>query len=1190
MLSDLFIRKQSYTYFLNEVPELLQTIEQELYSLTQDFNINKVHTLMRSVHTIKGGAAIVELETINKIAHSLEDIIRCLYNSDIVIDAEFQTLLLQAYECLRIPINAELSGSSINDEEVLQRATSVFAQLQEKLGDALNVDNHIPTSIELGFDIVQSIFETGVKQRLDSIERAIQDLQNTDELIEFLHSQSEVFLGLAESLNLPRFGEIAKTTLAAIDANPTCIFEISKLALEDFQKEQQAILAGDRTSCEPPSFALQKLSQPLINNEFFDLSIDSSLDKHLLKNEIFKLYKFLLKAGNTNNQPLKKAEAKLYLKIIRYILGWFNHHLKVPYQDLSLSLLCPNQQTETSSEELESWLSQCLEFFIDSEDSYSLCLYRQGIILKVLFAVAKFQYKTLNTELPILQALKNKIIQVVKEYKNYPPITKIEKNWLDKPKLQKLLEIKNIYPTLEENNDSLVETIWGEEIAIASSVEPIDNALPLLELPNSLVIQESAVIDRTETVAEFVPIDSYPKIEKPVDEHDRVIQNTRHNSFIRVDVESLNKLNYQAGELLIGQKRQTLYNEQLGEIIEQLTYQLQRHQKTLNELQNLQLQVQTVPSKHKHNFANVDFDALEMDEYTEFNVNLYLATEEIFQLQETTESLDLLIKQYTQIQEKTQRLTLNIIDDLVETRMIPLEDILKSFPQMVQNLGNLYGKLVDINLLGANVLIDKAIAEKLYAPLLQLVRNAFDHGIETPEIRRKVGKLERGLIEIYAYHQGSQTIIEIRDDGLGLDLEKICTKAIELGFLSAEDARNYISNGMENQVLEILFLPGFSTADKVSELSGRGMGLDIVRSQLHSLNGSVTVQFLPNRGTTFILKIPFSMTTDKLMLVQTRGIIYALQLNSIEKIVFPSAQTIREFEGKKILHWKNSNDERMISIHALSELMSYNHRYIIQRSFQNQQAIESTEHMKNPVLLLRKNQEIVGLEVDQIIGEQELVIKPFSQTISPPKYAYGCSNLANGSTVLAIDATLLLETSHEIQAVLDAKILPTISQRKALPTSTATVQSRPLLASSSTKPDLNCDREQTHQTSKVVLVVDDAISLRQTLSLTLQKFGYQVLQAQNGIDALKELQAHPEIQVIISDLEMPHMNGFELLSHIRHNPSLANLPVVVLTSRSTEKHRRLAQELGAAAYIIKPYLEQEFISTIESLLIVNSNQ
>lgn len=425
MITDSFIREQSHTYFLSEAPELLHTIEQELFSLPHNYSIAKVHNLMRSAHTIKGGSAIVDLKTVNKIAHSLEDVIRALYNPDVVIDTELQTLLLQAYECLRLPITAEITGSSINDEEILQRATSVFAQLHEKLGDALDADTHIPTSVELGFDIVQSIFETGVTQRLESIAKAIQDLQDTDELNQFLRSQAEVFLGLAESLNLPGFGEIAKITLAALEANPTRTVEIAELALADFQKGQHAILAGDRTSSYQPSEAFQELSQPRVKNfgslllqeeqeiktnvensltvYFTDYSTDTPPNAINLRSEIVDFYNFLINNSGFNRKKLKPVEAKFYLKVVRYILGWFNHHLEVPYQELSLDLLVPYLQAENPIEKIENWLSQCLQFLSDKEDSDSLCLYRQGIILKILFALAQFKYRTFNSDTPILK-------------------------------------------------------------------------------------------------------------------------------------------------------------------------------------------------------------------------------------------------------------------------------------------------------------------------------------------------------------------------------------------------------------------------------------------------------------------------------------------------------------------------------------------------------------------------------------------------------------------------------------------------------------------------------------------------------------------------------------------------------------------------------------------------------------------
>lgn len=1197
MITDNEIREQGYIYFLAEAPELVQIIEQELFSLSEGYSIAKVHNLMRATHTLKGGAANVGLEVIKMIAHFLEDVFKALYNPSVVIDAELQTLLLQAYECLSIALNTELIGSSVNDEELLHRATSVFAQLQEKLGDAFGAESHIPTSEELGFDIVQSVFEVGVEQRLNSIAEAVNNPPNSGEFIEFLHSQAEVFLGLAESLNLPGLREIAQTILSALQANPTQVQQIAEIALADLQQAQKLVLAGDRTSGGEPSLGLRKLTTVANNELSGELQNNSSVGTFIISEEQF--YQFLTTSDNNKNESVNPTTAKFYLKVIRYIFGWFNHQMEIPESEISLTLLVPTLERKSLLNYIENWLKEFLDFVQDEEDSQSLCIYRHGIILIILFAVAKFQYSINQSDsyLSVIKILQNRIYTLAQEYKNYPPVTSKEKNWLDSSKLQTLLVYKKISKSVfPQTTDNLLEAIWGEEASqnLATEVMMIQTDDSSEKL-NSLTVSEQVVIDVSETAIEVIP-DLATQINKEIEEKSQYVQTKsfRQPSFIRVDTERLQHLNYLAGELLIYQKRRSLQDEQVKEIIQQLIQQLTRHQTTLNELRDLPLQIQNIASQQTQNFA-VNFDSLEMDVYTEFHITLHEAIEETLQLQETTESLDLLVTQAAQISDKQENLTLSIIDSLVEARMSPLGNILNRFPHMVNKLGNVHGKLVELKLTGTQVLVDKAIAEKLYDPLLHLVRNAFDHGIEAPQVRRELGKPEQGLIEICAYHQGSQTVIEVRDDGQGLNLDSIRTKAAEFYPIQTEEKiRSYASNLAESELLDLIFSPGFSTAGKVSEISGRGMGLDIVRTQMHALNGSISVQFLPNQGTIFILKIPFSMTTEKLMLVQAKGVVYGLILDSIEKILIPSEQQIKEIEGKKVFHWNTDKDETMVSLHQLSKLIDYNGSLFNSATSYNTPNTHDPSLAKNPVLLLRRNQGMFALEVDQIIGEQELVIRPLGNAIAPPKYIYGCSSLANGNLILVIDALLLVKSSEMQQTTLDIRALPVASSsnKKALAISGDTFSSTPLLAASTSTTTIETQpsysQEPDNKSQKVVLVVDDAISLRQTLSLTLQKSGYQVIQAQNGVEALEKLQLHPEIQVVVSDLEMPRMNGFELLSNFRQYPNLAKIPVVILTSRSAEKHRQLAQELGAKAYLTKPYLEHEFLSTIKSL--INSNR
>ncbi len=1346
MITDPSIREQGYVYFLTEAPELLQLIEQELFALSEERSIAKVHNLMRATHTIKGGAANVGLEAIQNIAHSLEDVFKALYNPDLIVDSELQTLLLRAYECLRLPLNAELTGSSIDSDEIQQRAATVFAQLQTKMGDYLSDQMSIPTSVELGFDIVQSVFEMGVGQRLKSLAEAISQ-DDPEELADCLMTQAEVFIGLAESLNLPGFGEIAQTLRAALEANPDQVQAIAAIALADLNRGRDEILAGDRVSGGVPSAALQnftvvgaeslsssnfyptsenlfnqllsdkqseetfhqfsldsneafaqfpsdanneafaefpsdakfevfaqfssdssdevftQFSSDPSNETFHQFSSDSSHETFAeipdanneafaeipsdsntenisvvlsntlanpefatetdLQSEITRFSDFLTESESTKEQPLKPAIIRIYLKTIRYIFGWLNHEGNIPYQNLSLSLLIPKlqqgdrQELEEHIDYFHDWISLFFEF-IQEEDSHSLCIYRQKVILNSILAVAKYQYADApqlldpDSNVSVIQIIKNQIREVSKEYKRLPPITGEETKWLERPKLKSLLEIKEISNAITEesaNNINLVdhveesselinsiattesndalESIWGAEV---SEIANETIAKIVVESPNQELIPQEEVLIPSEVVTEETKItaqitaltaETTTNYQKPIQNTpSEQPQKTRQQSFVRVDVEGLERLNYLAGELLIFQKRRALQDEQLKANIELLFQQLQRHQNTLGELRDLPLQKQ-IPTLATSKFSAVDFDVLEWDQYTEFHVALHEASEETLQLQETTESLELILRQSAQIQEKKQRLLLKIIEHLVDARMIPLGNVLSRFPSMVQKLASVYGKIVELKLIGTSVLIDKAIAEKLQDPLLQLVRNSFDHGIEPPELRREQGKAEQGIIEICAYHQGSQTFIEVRDDGRGLNLDKVRSRAIELNLIpDPQQAINYTAP-TESDLLDVLFEPGFSTAAEVSEISGRGMGLDIVRSHIESLNGSITVKSTPKLGTSFILKIPFSMTTAQLMLVQSGGIVYALLLDSIERILIPTAEQVKEYEGRKVLHLTTGTDERMIALRQLTDLMHYYHDLSV-----NTLLLPKANHtakIANPILLLRRNQEIFGLEVDQIIGEQELVIRPLGSAIIPPKYIYGCSSLANGTMILVIDAAMLLSqnTSQVFKAT------PAIAPAQDLSQLATIIESQQLLAASAnnvkTLVSTLLPAPKTTHHPQLLLVVDDAISLRQTLSLTLQKHGYQVIQAQDGVEALEKLRQHPDISLVVSDLEMPRMNGFEFLTNIRTTPN-AKTPVVVLTSRSAEKHRQLAQELGAGAYLTKPYLEHDLINTVENLI------
>ncbi|MFB2836763.1 response regulator [Floridanema evergladense] len=1060
MNSDNEIREQGYQYFLAEAPELLQNIEQELLGLRENYSLVKVHSLMRSTHTLKGAAANVGLETIKTISHHLEDVFKALYNPEVEIDSDLEMLLYEGYECLRLPLMAEITGSYVDESEALDRAVAVFTKLQEKLGDYFGREAQIPSSVELGFDITKSIFEVGVKQRLETLATAL-DSANSEELEAILREEIQVFIGLGESLNLPGFGAIAQTTLTALELHPEQVKTIAEVALMNFSEGWSLVMEGDRTSGGKPSPALQQLAYT---------NLETSATEVLLIDESIEI--------SPDN-----------LEII---------------PDVEL--------TETEAEvTLESDIEVEEVFIEPSLDDV-------------------FGNLTETEEQPIFA---NEVEELEIESAEVATVTPEEN--LTVAKIEKATP-----EHITETHDFIVEP----KTEISQFVAP-----QLVEKPATKV-----------------------KFQTPVSTPQTASNTKNTYSSVRVDLELLERLSHLAGEMLIGQNRQANISEQLEESIDQLWYRLRRHQQTISELRDWSDQL-LIAQERQRVIQNWDasFDSLELDQHSEFHELLQATLEDLVQLEEAIESTDYLAKQSSQILAKQRRLLNSTQEDLRTARMLPLGEIFSRFPRLLQQLSSAHNKKVKLTLIGTEVLVDRALAEKLYDPLLHLVRNAFDHGIEAPEIRANQGKPETGNIEICAYHRANKTIIEVRDDGQGLDLERIRKRAVEMQILSVEQA----DKTSETILLNLLFEPGFSTASQVSDLSGRGIGLNVVRSQMDMLSGSVIVNSEPQKGTTFLLQFPLSLTMAKLMICEAKGVVYALLSDAIDQIILPKSEQLQYSNGQRVLHL-NSNANTVIPVYNMAELMTGNSANLRNRLAAVEQHNSQSETFKfstTPLLLLRQTSqvdlwqgtEVIALEIDQIMGEQELVIRSLGKAIAPPSYIYGGSTLADGRLTLVIDPIILI-----------SQLLDQVAGK----TSNSDWQWE--INSSQLDPEIY-SLPMLSTPPKKILVVDDSISVRQTLAMTLQRSGYQVLQAQNGRDALHQLQQNSGIQLVICDIEMPSMNGFEFLNSYRQDATLPQVPVMMLTSRTGEKHRLLAKELGAMGYFTKPYRESEMLQAIADL-------
>ena len=1149
------IDPETYQYFLGEAQDLLQVIEQHLLALTPDKPKNQLYDLMRATHTLKGAAANVRQETIKSVAHYLEDVFRAMLAPEATIDTELETLLFEGYQCLRMALTAQMTGELSKNTEIINRAAGVFAKLQAKLGDCFNYQASLPTSAELGFDIVQSIFEVGVKQRIDHLGSLLSAQSNNlepwpkghatrttpdhdkarlTEIAETLAEQAEIFVGLGESLNLPGFKAIAENTLTALDANPEQVMVIAKIALRNFQEAHSAVLAGDRTCGGNPSLALQEL------------------------------------AGSQTETNL-------------------------PYS---------NGKGEEPSIAIDELL----------EETFG--------------------------NIPLAQHQAN---QVFLEEESLEPNT---------------IFLDESSETLATENLNQAQTDPKQESEFVVNPE---SGKELKEISMSPPDWESAEAD--------VPSLAEGSI--------------KTSATVRVDLDSLKHLSHLVGELLINQNQLGWQDENCQEVVEKLSNWLKQHCHTLTQLR-------TQLKKHS---CNQQISKLWDSTW-----------EETLQLTQATEDLSLLATTAAASVEREQRLSTQLRDTLQSAQTIPLEHLLKSFPSMVQQLSNVHHKSAELTLSVTNVLVDKTIADHLYDALLHLVRNGFDHGIESSEVRQERGKPAIGKMEIRAFYQGNRTIIEITDDGQGLDLEKIYNRAVETNLLSVEQLEALGESPEPNQLLDLLCQPGFSTVSQINELSGRGIGLDVVRSQVQRINGTVKVRSQPGLGTTFSLQIQEALRNTRVLVVQANQGVYGFVGNDIEQILLPASEQIQMVSDQKILNWHHRGNEYSTPVYQLSSLLEYSSQPVSTLPAWNPLLTKPQE--MNPVLLMGTGEGWVGLEVEQVLEEQELVIKQLPNAIAYPPYVYGCSILADGRLTLVIDGTGLLnyvqqlsqsqpslskvgssqelkvsslfakrgqkakvESSQElkvgrfkVESSQELKVnrlnvesspdklqadhrqpdnLPYSNAKGEQPNNLgqkATLREQPanlgqkatlreqaanLKPSTNTnlgqkatlreqpnnlgqkatlreqpanlKPSTNTNicqkatlREQPANLdgnlSKTFLIVDDSITERQNLTLILERNGNQVIQAKDGLEAIELLRKNNCVDLIISDLEMPRLNGLEFLSLSHQEPALADIPIIMLTSRSQEKYKQLATELGAMAYLTKPYLEEDILATINKVI------
>ncbi|WP_019502439.1 hybrid sensor histidine kinase/response regulator [Pseudanabaena sp. PCC 6802] len=1178
------IRDQAYQFFAQEAIEFLHTIEGGLMQLRSDRSVPQVHSLMRAAHSIKGGAASVDLPGIQKIAHRLEDVFRALYRQEKEIDLDVEELLLQAFDCLRVPLVEQIETGYYNAEEAIAKAEPIFSVLENYLGDSIGADLELPTAAELGFDIAQVVFSGDVTMGIERLKSVLAHPE-VEEVEGEIRAQAEVFAGIAELLNLPGFKAIAQTTVQALDRHPENPLLVGQTAIANFTEAQAAVLAGDRSQGGTPSTELLALagatdssngsSQPAVadltdvdSSILPDLGLDfSDADLNPLAD--------LSDLSDLSNLSLDNLDITDNVEdISNNFSSAFSDDLQGDLADLDLSALNATVFDDARDSQIGDRLAPSTESQLVNTDLAHNLGDLDADTYQLIDRGIGLNEEDLNAELGTgLDALCDRIDEVTLDE---APTTQFQfSSFADEADLnENVTLLDNTFGNISEAEaDSLI----AAEISAFPSLPDIP--ITSVSAPSTTTPTNANASDTSGVKPQLTPPPPDParrpaaRLEITTNSGATSSQSPAQlaTSMVRVDLGRMERLNNLVGELVTQENGSMLQSQQLQETLRTLQRRFERFEQIAKELEKCldtsqTSQVSSIKSEALERnslslstvltptnaLAELDsFDPLLMDSYSYVYTVVQESLEEIAQMGETMRDMALLTQQSQQTQRQKQQTLKQVRNDLLWARMMPLSEILQRFPRMVRDLAAKNNKQVKLKTVGANTLVDKAVLEKLFDPLVHLIRNAFDHGTETPEERKTKGKPPEATIELRAYHRGNQTYIEVRDDGRGIDIEKVRSVAIAREAMTKDEAMA----ASAAELYELLFSPSFSTADKVSEISGRGMGLPAVREQIGSLKGGIVITSELGQGTTFTIRLPLTLTIAKLLIFSISSNLMAIPVDTLTSIVTAADADIQTIQGKQFYRYQ----ERLISLYPHS---AFSYAYPLPKRAEepiSTMALPSEEGI--PLLIVSSGEQTIALEVDQILSEQELVIKPFGKAIAAPSYLYGCTIQGDGSMLPVIDGLALVSKLLNPQPLQDKRFA----------------------RSASTFADLSA-APNPQQNARSVLVIDDSLTTRQTLALTLKKAGYRVIQAGDGRDGLDKLQQEPEIDAVFCDVEMPRMNGFEFLSQCRQEPARAGLPIIMLTSRSGEKHRSLAKLLKATAYLTKPYLEQELLKTLNSCL------
>jgi chemosensory pili system protein ChpA (sensor histidine kinase/response regulator) len=989
----------------------------------------------------------------------------------------------------------------------------VFDQLQVQLGDPPDEDATSVLGPEEGQDILPILFSTEVEGCLQRLEAVLADPQQPC-LQEELTILAQELGGLGEMLQLPAFSELCQSVGQAVEARPEWTEPIARAALENWRRSQELVLAGHLD-------ALPTTLQGLDLGEFdwgtiapaaeVDALLSVEAEHPLSWDEIDPYRDYGLEVGDLPQWEADAVEPEMELTSV------LEETPPLSWDDLEPDV------------EITSEISDSLQSFWEPDESDT---------------------GDIPSPAPVTEDATEDVTT---------PDTAPEA-WLNEGEWQAMDEDVTTPDTAPDPAAEawLNEGEWQESDADWAAATPVEFEASPAPPPEPAPLQETPA-------THFKILEAKEPVTTPLEDE---------TVTVRVSLRQLNALNDLFGELTIERNGLDLYLKRLRSFVTTLKQRLLQMEQVNAEMQTAYDRSSLHLSSAHPSLGYIGgsrlaaaspsatlshFDVLEMDQYNELHLLSQQVLETLVQIQEVTGDIDLSLEDAEQTTRDLSKTARQLQSRLNTLRMRPLSVIVDRFPRALREMCLQHGKKARLAVTGASTLLDHHILDALQDPLLHLLRNAFDHGIEAPEKRQSQGKPEEGVIEIQASHRGNWTMIRIRDDGRGIPIDKIRAKAKQMGLDEA-----LIESASDPDLLPLIFEPGFSTSDQVTSLSGRGVGMDVVRESLRQIRGEITVDTVAGEGTTFTLAVPFTLSVTQVQLVESHNLLLAFPTDLIEEMVLLESAEV-----------ESHNERDMLNLHGewipfvrLSQGLHFNCPH-------QPPTLETAPKINAPVVMVvNRGNDRAAIGVERCWGEQEVAIRRVEGSLPMPPGFTGCAIIGDGRIVPLVNVAELLSRVPR----------PAIINRERETTHLALPFASTLLSAATDGQPVPHKTIVSSAGRRTILIVDDSINVRRFLALTLERGGYRVEQAKDGQDGLEKLQRGLAVQGVICDVEMPRLDGFGFLAKVKEDAHLQEIPVAMLSSRSSDKHRQLAAHLGATAYFTKPYNEQELLRSLAEIL------